>query len=155
MGFMMRKAVEFIVTLLSEGEKPSAEVIELAKEAGISDGTFKRAVHRVIGIKSRKSNNRWYMSLPTDFSREKLDGFEPMCSVNPMRLREERSISSDWVSVTPQDNDCVKHKIDIPSRVPPIGGIHIKVGAVEFKADAGFPADKLAEILRGLAVQDG
>jgi hypothetical protein len=150
----MKHAVGFLLELLSDGEKPSAEVIEQAKKAGISDGTFKRAVCGIIKIKSRKVKNRWYMSLPPDFSYDGTDRLEWNRPTNEMRLPAKLGvISTDWalVDTNGAENTGVSDTVIVPTEMTE-KGLHIKVGRYEFTADESFPTDKLVALLRALEV---
>ena len=154
LGSRIGEAADFLVNLLAGREMPSVEVFRHACEAGISDSTLGRA-KAVVKAKSERKNSKWYMSVPEEMKGRIFSTPKPQQTEYLLRPTANQAISSDWVSVAPQDDDCAKHKIDIPIRVPPTEGLHIKVGAFEFKADAGFPADKLAEVLRELAVRGG
>ena len=73
-------------------------------------------------------------------------------------------MSSDWVAVVTNSSEGDVSVIpvrensseaDVP--IMPMGrnsngGLHVKVGAVEFTADSAFPTEKLIEVLRGLGV---
>ena len=55
-------AIEFLYEILSEGEIPAAEAIELAEEAGISKRTLDRA-RKDINVKAKKADGHWMWSL--------------------------------------------------------------------------------------------
>ena len=56
------EASEFLLELLSEGEIPATEAIELADEAGISKITLERA-RKVEGVKSKRVDGHWVWHL--------------------------------------------------------------------------------------------
>jgi len=132
MRLKITEAAEFLESELAGGEKPSKEIIELARKTGISEKTFIR-VRRLIGERARKTvNGGWMLSLSEKFDMSGIP------AVEYGENREIRQISDDWVSVVTFDN-CSGNPV-----------LHIKVGAYEFEADADFPAQKLTEILRDL-----
>lgn len=145
LGFRVGEAAEFLVKLLAGTEMPSAEVLYFAKEAGIVKKTLSRA-KKIVGAKSWRKNNKWYMSVPEEMRGRTF-------SIPKPRQKEyfpappQPGISSDWIAVMP--------KIDIPARPLSAGGnLRVKVGVYEFEADGDFPLDKLAEVLRELAVKN-
>jgi hypothetical protein len=56
------EAVDFLTEILADGALPTAEVIEMAEEAGISKRTLERA-RREAGVKSKKMDGVWTMLL--------------------------------------------------------------------------------------------
>jgi hypothetical protein len=149
------EAADFLISLLAGKEMPTVEVIRLAEEKGITGSTLVRA-KRTVGAKARKKGNCWFVSVSADMKGRIFSVPKP--SQQDFLLKSVKSciISEDWVSVTQNSEGCTKeHKIDIPACVPSSGGLRIKIGAYEFEADENFPADKLAEILRGLVANAG
>lgn len=151
LGRRIGEAADFLINLLAGEELPSTEVNGLADAAGINHATLNRA-KRIVNAKARKKNHRWYISVSEEMkghtfgpSKQKECLFSPIAN---------HTISSDWVTVV-MANDDNRHKIDIPTRAMSGAGLRVKVGQYEFEADENFPADKLAELLRGLAVDGG
>ena len=149
LGWRLGEAADFLIAHLAGTELPSETIFLLAQEAGTSAGSINRA-KQIVNAKSRRKNNKWHMTVPKEmtgriFSTPRLTPraylLKPLA--NPV-------ISSDWVSVVSETDD--GNKINIPSRVSSSAGLRVKVGQYEFEADENFPADKLAELLRGLAV---
>ena len=129
-------------------EMPSNEVWRLVAQAGIADRTLQYA-KRALHVKSRKIGGAgWAMSLPENAREYMTEISYPIPSLNPMRLSESGAISSDFVRVVAEEISVIK--------LPPrdlSGNLHIKIGSYEFNADADFPMEKLAELLRGLEVE--
>jgi hypothetical protein len=148
------EAADFLVSLLAGTELASKEVYRLAKEKGISNKTLERA-KPIVGLKSRPvyhaGGKAWRMSVP-----EEMKGriFSTPKAYPKERLLEHTAslnISSDWVSVTRGNGDDNREKTIIPASVTS-SGLRVKVGLYEIEAGENFPADKLAEFLRVLAV---
>ena len=59
------EAADFLLDILAEGSVPTADVIELAVESGISKRTLERA-RKEISVKSRKADGVWVMQLSDD-----------------------------------------------------------------------------------------
>jgi len=152
-GWRIGKAAEFLINLLAGTELPSVKVYQLANEAGIMQSTLNRA-KRIAGVKARKNSFQWLLSVPEEMKRYTFTTTSPRLPkeylLQPIKTF---GISSDWVSVVAED-DGGEYKAGIPARVSS-GGLRVKVGQYEFEVDKNFPSDKLAEILRGMAVQDG
>ena len=55
-------AIDFLENILSEKQMPQTEVMELAKEQGISEKTLRNAKD-ALEVKSKRINNQWYWSL--------------------------------------------------------------------------------------------
>jgi hypothetical protein len=141
-------AAEFLIKLLSSGEKPSAEVYRLAEERGILAGTLRRA-GQIIKAKSRKSGHNWFMSIPDDATERFESQITPRTGIRQAKRPEPRgTISSDWIVVTEVDGTAAK--IEIPEYKASKPGLRVKVGVYEFEADEDFPAEKLAELLHKL-----
>ena len=145
-------AAEFLIKQLSGGEKSSNEVLEKASEEGIPKRTLERA-RRIAGVKSRKSEKKWYMSI-TENAGEKFSRYVIPVSIRNWaneQLKQSYSggtISSDWLTV------CVKHEsASHPPQSEPSARLYIKAGGYEFTASSEFPMEKLAELLRGLGVE--
>jgi hypothetical protein len=151
-GKKLYKAAEFVLDVLAEGEMATEEVQQLAARRGISGGTLKRA-RQVVCVKIRKASGRWYMVLPEGAREHFADCYkepEPVAARLTSRSREIGTIASDWVAVI---TDSGEGGVCGPGRED--GGLHVKVGAVEFTADSAFPTEKLIEILHGLGVAGG
>ena len=142
------KAANLLVSLLSKGEMPSAEVYRIAQARGISNRILERA-KPMVGLRSRciyfPVGKAWYMSVPEEM-KGRVFG-EPPSESRESKLPVDRIISSDWA------------KIVIDEEAPSVaegeaGSLHIKVGTYEFTADKGFPMEKLAELLHGLDTKD-
>jgi len=146
LGCRLGEAADFLINLLAGKELPFAEVLRLAHGFGVSRQTLARA-KRIVGAKSRRRNNRWYMSVPEEMRGRTFNVPDESYSLKQI---PSRLISSDWVSVVPEAGN--SPKTDIPPCGSSGGGLRVKVGEYAFEADEHFPTDKLAEILRGLAV---
>ena len=59
------EAVDFLEELLEDDKMPTAEVVEMADEYGISKRTLERA-RKAAGVKSKKMDGQWVMSLYDD-----------------------------------------------------------------------------------------
>jgi len=77
---------------------------------------------------------------------------EPVAARPASRSQVINMVSSDWVAVIANSGEG-GYTAPLPDRSG--GGLHVKVGAVEFTADSGFPTEKLIELLRGLGVAGG
>jgi len=169
-GAKVCKAANLLIDLLAGTEMPSTEVYRLAKENGISSRTLERA-KLIVDAKSRPVNClgviKHYMSVPENMKGQKFEFTEP--ESNTTRNRTDLGlVSSDWISVASSYDGGSQYKIDIPARVSPGIGLavpalplssigdnrklRVKIGMYEFEADENFPADRLAELLRELAV---
>ena len=91
----------------------------------------------------------WVMSVPEEMKGRVFSTPKPYSHKYLITPMASGAISSELVSVVPRNDN--REKIDIPARVSPSVGLRIKIGKYEFEADENFPADKLAELLRGLA----
>ena len=151
----LHAAADFLINLLAGTEKPSAEVHRLAKESGISSRTLERA-KPIVCLKSRlvyhAGGQAWVMSVPEEMKGRVFSTPKPYSHKHLLKPTAIRAISSDWVSVVPEIDN--RNKIDIPARASSAVSLRVKVGMYEFEADEKFPADKLVELLRGLAVDD-
>ena len=99
-GEGLYQAAKFLVDNLTEGERLSAEVLGKAKESGINDRTLQRA-KSVLGVKSRRVDNRWLMSAPEDIA-ERFAGCVRLSKAsfstgNPAGSSKNGTASSDWV----------------------------------------------------------
>jgi hypothetical protein len=154
LGKKLHHATEFVLELLAQGEMPREEVYQLAARRGITEATLARA-KQAVKVKIRRAGGKWYMSLPCD-ARENIADYvrkKKQFSVRqPQRRREVSAVSSDWVTVV-ADTGEEGYTASLPDRDG--GGLHVKVGAVEFTADSAFPVEKLIEVLRGLGVTGG
>jgi len=153
-GKKQYQAAEFLIDLLAEGEKLSAEVYQLAARRGISDKTLTLA-KKAAWVKARKANGRWYMFLQEGAREHFADCISKRGGFSAQPVQQSRAIgavSSDWVTVVANSSDG-----SVQDTLPPRdgGGLHVKVGAVEFTADSAFPTEKLIEVLRGLGVGNG
>ena len=61
----MPDATELLISMLADGELPSAEVLERMSMNGISERTVYK-IKRLLGIESRKKGRVWYWRLQTD-----------------------------------------------------------------------------------------
>jgi|GEM_PF-4145127 len=143
LGWRIGEAVEFLVNLLAGKELPSEEVLRLAREAGILDRTLSRA-KQIVNAKSHRKQMKWYTSVPAEMKERTFSITTRPRKEYLLQPVKNWSISSDWVSVTPRNDSGAGYQTDISSR------LRVKVGQYEFEADENFPADKLAELLRGL-----
>lgn len=57
-----QEAIEFLENVLSEKQMPQTEIMELAKQKGISEKTLRNAKD-ALEVKSKRINNQWYWSL--------------------------------------------------------------------------------------------
>ena len=151
-GWKVGGAADFLIELLAGKELPSVEVYQLASEAGIVNTTLSRA-KRIVGAKSRRSSSKWLLSVPEEIKGRVFSVPKPLPKEHVLKPAASWGISSDWVSAVAVDDGGNGHKTDILVRASP-GGLRVKVGMYEFEADEGFPADKLADLLRSLAVKD-
>ena len=55
-------AMEFLEITLADGQMPYTELLELAKQKGISEKTLRNAKDE-LGIKAKRANNQWYWCL--------------------------------------------------------------------------------------------
>ena len=150
-GEKIYKAAELLMDYLSDGEKPSIDAKRLATEHGISEQTFNRA-RRALGIRSRKSGGSWYMYAP-EAARECFASCDQPSKAGFLAYTHAGvagvgAVSSDWVAVIPGIGES-ERRIEVPTNESK-AGLRVKVGAYEFEADAGFPMEKLAVLLRGL-----
>jgi len=148
----MAAAVEFLLSVLADGEMASADVDALRVQAGISKNTFDRARQK-LGVRARQTRAGWRMSLP-----------EPAEVLRTGHIREPQfaqsstpRVSTDWVSIAAPyslSDELTEVAPDRGSSVvaPPseCGVLSIKVGAFELTASADYPTDKLAALLREL-----
>ena len=142
------QAAKFLVNTLSENEVPSTEVYRRAEKTGISRSTLRRA-YREVFVKARKSSKRWFMYISPD-QKEQAEKSVDRLKSKAVSERSERcfglgQISSDWIAVVADGAAW-----EVPGRKTSDAGLHIKIGDYEFEAAAGFPMEKLAELLRGL-----
>ena len=150
-GKKLYQAAEFMIELLAEGEMLSEEVYQLAAQRGISNRTLMLA-KKVVWAKARRANGRWYMFLQ-EGAREQFAKYVKARGSFPtqssQRSRGIAASSSDWMAVVVDTG-----KFDVCETLANCagGGLHIKVGTVEFTADSAFPTEKLIEVLRGLRV---
>ncbi len=152
-GARQYEAAEFLISLLSVGEQPSSEVLRQAQDRAINRKTLGRA-GGIIGLKSRKSGNRWYMSIPAQAREGFESGFKSQAEWSSANRAAQNAISDDWVSVAVRGE--ISEKIEIPeSRVSTRKPrVRVKIGAYEIEADEGFPAEKPAALLRELGGVD-
>lgn len=61
-GAKKQAAIEFLENTLADGQMAQTELMELAKQKGISEKTLRNAKD-ALQIKSKRSNNQWYWSL--------------------------------------------------------------------------------------------
>ena len=72
--------------------------------------------------------------------------FEIPQTLNSQRIpTKPKEISTDFVRISLDEEPPVNF-----SDKDLLGGLRVKVGSYEFEADAGFPMEKLAELLHGL-----
>jgi len=146
LGFRLGEAVEFLINLLAGKELPSKEVWRLAQEAGILERTLGRA-KQIVNAKSYRRHMMWYTSVPEEMNgRTFISKYQKKLSPQPPK---KFGISSDWVSVVSENDDNARHRTDIPVCVQS-AGLHVKIGAYEFKASADYPMEQLANLLREL-----
>ena len=152
------RAANLLVSLLAGTEMPSKEVYRLVKRKGISSRTLERAKLMVSATSHPVYDSgpkHHVMTVPEDMKGQIFGIIEPEREISHNQSGRG-PISSDWISVAAGKEDYGGEKIEIPisqaTRTLPRGGFRIKVGMVEFEADENFPADKLAELLRGLGV---
>lgn len=150
-GKKQYQAAEFMIELLAEGEMLSEEVYQLAAQHGISTTTLNRAKH-VARVKVRRAGGKWHMFVPDDAREYFTDCVSARGDFSAQAMQrscENAPVSSDWVSVVAGSSQAIACEA-LLDRIS--GGLHVKVGAVEFTADSAFPAEKLIEVLRGLGV---
>ena len=58
-GKKKQMAMEFLENTLADGQMPYTELLELAKQKGISEKTLRNAKDE-LGIKAKRANNQWY-----------------------------------------------------------------------------------------------
>jgi hypothetical protein len=142
------EAAELLFETIGDGEIPSRELDRLSSESGISIPTLKRA-KAVIGVKARKVSKSWVMYIPPENRANAKETIAYHKNIAKFRKKKAISrhetypISTDWTKIV-IDEDVSTGAIDANT------GLHIKVGSYEFTADANYPLDKLAELLRGL-----
>ena len=61
-GAKKQAAIEFLENTLADGQTAQTELMELAKQKGISEKTLRNAKEE-LGVKSKRENNQWYWSL--------------------------------------------------------------------------------------------
>lgn len=61
-GAKKQAAIDFLENTLADGQMAQTELMELAKQKGISEKTLRNAKD-ALQIKSKRSNNQWYWSL--------------------------------------------------------------------------------------------
>ena len=61
-GKKKQMAMEFLENTLADGQMPYTELLELAKQKGISEKTLRNAKDE-LGIKAKRANNQWYWCL--------------------------------------------------------------------------------------------
>ena len=61
-GKKKQMAIEFLENTLADGQMPYTELLELAKQKGISEKTLRNAKDE-LGIKAKRANNQWYWCL--------------------------------------------------------------------------------------------
>ena len=61
-GKKKQMAMEFLENILANGQMPYTELLELAKQKGISEKTLRNAKDE-LGIKAKRANNQWYWCL--------------------------------------------------------------------------------------------
>ena len=61
-GAKKQAAIEFLENTLADGQTAQTELMELAKQKGISEKTLRNAKEE-LGVKSKRVNNQWYWSL--------------------------------------------------------------------------------------------
>jgi len=142
------EAVEFLIKHLAGTEMPSKEFLQMAEDAGIVGKTLSRA-KRIVGAKSCRRNLKWYTSVPEEMKWRTFNISQRREKDFAHKTVKPPSVSTDWVSVTVGDGN---RAYIPPTRESSGNGLRVKVGAYEFEADENFPTDKLAELLRGLAV---
>ena len=60
-GTKKQAAMDFLENLLADGQMSQKEIIELARQKGISDKTLRNAKDE-LKIKSKRVNNQWHWS---------------------------------------------------------------------------------------------
>lgn len=145
------KAMEFLIEQLLDKEQASTEIHRLSEKSGISTGTLRQA-KRLVYVKARKSNDKWYISIPGE-SREKA-----LSAVQELKIKINKEhtaksidiyeISTDWVMITSKNDD--SGGWNTVAAPPGVGVARIKVGTYEIEAGSDFPLEKLAGILRGM-----
>lgn len=135
-------ATEFLIENLAGFELPVIKLEKMAEAAGISRSTLVRA-RAALNIKPRKRGKEWYISLPENAEKH-ITIIPPKSKAeSPFYVPHIGEISSDWAKVVIDDDGELNPKSNK-------SGLHIKIGAYEFKAEADFPMEKLSELLRGL-----
>lgn len=61
-GTKKQIAIEFLESTLADGQMPQTEIVEIAKQKGISEKTLRNA-KEALNVKSKRENNQWYWSL--------------------------------------------------------------------------------------------
>ena len=61
-GTKKQTAIDFLENILADGQMAQTELMELAKQKGISEKTLRNAKD-TLQIKSKRANNQWYWSL--------------------------------------------------------------------------------------------
>ena len=83
---------------MSDGELPSKEISERAKECSISDRTLQRAKDK-LGIRPKKKGVIWYMVLPEQESQ--INSSVPAKDLATLATLEERPVNADVVATLP------------------------------------------------------
>jgi hypothetical protein len=172
-GKKLYQATGFLIEQLEEGEMKREEVYQLAELRGITGATITRA-RQVARVKAHRAGGIWYMYLPEgapggarEYFASCVREWARLSTVAraTKRRRVNRSASSDWMTVITDSSERDDSIIPVPEKgsegdapIMPVrekgnGGLHVKVGAVEFTADSDFPTEKLVEVLRGLGVK--
>jgi len=153
------KAAEFCARTLISGEMPSKEFYRLLEESsGVSDVTFRRT-KRIVNIKSRRKSGGWYMYIPDESKGKLMELIQEYRSNHPQHSNPIKIINSNpspvhWTAVTVESKEETSTtKINIPRMKAQSGGLHVKVGGIEFEASADFPTENLIALLRGLGVE--
>ena len=146
------EAVEFLYNTLEAGEMRSREVYNLALRAGIAFRTVLRA-KTLIGAKARVDDGRWYTYIPEEACERKTEIMKIIETKSFGELfkkpTERWKISEDWASISLAGETAVNsEEISVPQTSG--SGLHIKIGAYEFTADASFPTEKLISLLKEL-----
>lgn len=61
-GSKKQAAMDFLEKLLTDGQMPQTEIMELAEKKGIAEKTLRNA-KEALNVKSKRLNNQWYWSL--------------------------------------------------------------------------------------------
>ena len=148
-GSKIYEAAKFLINTLAGAEMASNDVIQKAKDAGITFRTFCYA-RRALHVRARKKSNvGWMMSLPEN-AWEYFAGMRcPSPADQPMRLIGKGTISTDFIHVISVEDD---EPVKTPS--PQLSGrLRIKIGEVEIEADEGLPPEQLIALMRELGRQ--